>query len=218
MKNACSNEKIFIVSEQGSNLVEKFLQRKKEERETTEKNMLQALHKHEFVKACLYLVLYERKQVFPRGLGIDWNEPPSKSMIRITEIICLDKPEALSDVSDSSVNPIRYAAAMMYLLSESQPYKWLPKDFQTNSNLDANFIAHTLMMFGINKQDLEDYESMEDLIKGIQIEIYDDYNACSYCKKFKGKTYTLKNVPELPHKKCTSENGCSCGYLAIMKF
>jgi len=41
------------------------------------------------------------------------------------------------------------------------------------------------------------------------------YNACSYCYE-QLDTYPVDEVPPLPHKGCSHENGCRCFYIPVL--
>jgi hypothetical protein len=64
------------------------------------------------------------------------------------------------------------------------------------------------------KSHIAQHKENSDVIKSVEILTAPD--SCDECKKFAGKRYSLNNLPELPHEKCTHKNGCRCTVVPVV--
>lgn len=169
---------------------------------------LQAGHSRDAIAA---IVDYERTQVFPRGLGIDWNdESMAAALLPRTEAILQASPGILREVPPEALPALRVAAAMMHLTGENAAKAWLPADLVGHPRLDLDTAARMVLFHGSHAAELRELRA-----HGIKrVEILGSGDSCPTCAALEGKKFTLDKAPELPHPGCTHEKGCRCGYLA----
>jgi len=203
---------LYTLSDNGAEKANGYLQFKATEREKAENQCFEFLKSHKYKQALLATAKFEAKQVFQRGLGIDWKNYNPQNDISTLKIIFNCKPKILKNVNDDVLQHLRLAAGMTEIWGVNDGSKWLPKDFESNLRLKDDVAVRMVLFYGFNQRNLAEYKSIG--VKKVQISPTE--TSCSECKKFKGKIYTLRNAPELPHEGCTHELGCRCMYLPII--
>ncbi|MCG8096311.1 MAG: SAP domain-containing protein [Candidatus Thiodiazotropha endolucinida] len=212
MKKATNHISVFKCSEGGKVLVNDYLCRVKEERERAENEVLNLLKERLFKKSAKVVAGYEASQVFPRGLGIDWNSYSSESNVEILNAIFGKPPSILKDVDDRRIETLRFAAAMMHLWGANSASHWLPDDFDTGIYMENDVVARMLVFYASHQRQVKYYKQAG--VKTVEILTVDDSNTCSECKKLSKKKYRIDKVPELPNPNCTCKIGCRCTIVA----
>lgn len=214
MKKATSGLIVYICSAHGNKLAEEYLFSEKQKRIGVEQQVFKYLKKREFREASVTVASFEADQVFARGLGIDWKHHNPNRDIRILNTIFTNKPKILTRLEDDKLEELRLGAAMMALWGKSEAHQWLPLNFDTGLAFDNDTTARMFLFYAIHKATLEDYRH-SNVIKGVEIVAAQD--ACDACKKLAGIKYAFSEMPELPNEHCTSETGCRCIEIPIMK-
>ena len=72
------------------------------------------------------------------------------------------------------------------------------------------------------RADLSEYSTTTQALKRFQgnsrvkaVTVVSAFDACSYCYEQLG-TYSVDEVPPLPHKGCSHTNGCRCFYIPVL--
>jgi hypothetical protein len=181
-----------------------------ENRNKVEQQVIEYIEKRMFNDASMAVASYEAKQVFSRGMGIDWNHYDPKRQTEILNSIFNNKPEILSKLEDAKLESLRIGAAMMELWGDNSASKWLPPNFETGLSIDNDSAARMLLFNSQHEETLKGYaESGVDQY----VEILATPDSCESCKKLEGKRYELDKAPKLPNPNCTHEMGCRCVYL-----
>lgn len=206
--------RIISLTEAGIQKANEFLQFKLDERSEAEKSVLNFLENKDLQKACITMSEFEAKQVFPRGMGINWSSYNPKNDISALKEIFSTPPRILKDIKGDKIRQLQIAGAMGYLFGTSDNQRYLPSDFQTESHLSNEAAIRMMIFAGYHKRDMDGYLANEDVISGIQILACKD--SCEECKKLHGKVFKLREAPFLPNEKCTCEKGCRCTYLPVV--
>jgi hypothetical protein len=103
---------------------------------------------------------------------------------------------------------------MMILWGVNSAKKWLPTDLSLNLPFDNDTAARMVSFHALHNSHIAEYKKNRDVIKAVEILASPD--SCDECKKFAGKRYSLDNVPELPHEKCTHKHGCRCTTVPVV--
>jgi hypothetical protein len=191
-------------------IAEQFIAKHKAEREVAEAKSLDQLRLGDFQNAILTVAQFETKQVFPRGLGIDWTKPQVDSNVELLKAIFENHPKILAGLSETEWEPLRVATAMMHLWGTNKATKWLPTNFIGTPKFDHDTTARMVLFHGQHRRNMTDYLGKWEDLRIKKIEILGSSDSCPQCKKIAGKTYSIEKVPELPYEKCTHEMGCRC--------
>ncbi len=213
MKSLVKFSKIYSCSETGKKIARDYLDFRKEEEIVAEEKMVEALKKRDFKTATQIMIDYEKNQVFPRGMGIDWSQEEVENYLPILSMIFNDTPKILKDIPKEKLEPIRLLAGRNYLLGKSTKNS-LNELEQVSRKFNNDTCARMLLFYAINRKNLADFRNNPSIITGVKILTNDD--SCEECKKFENIKYRLSsNIPELPHPKCKHEYGCRCDYIAM---
>lgn len=200
---------VYICSDLGQELAEEYLAREKTNRQRTEKLVLSALFKHDFRKASKLVANFEANQVFPRGMGIEWNNYDTSQDVIVLKNIFTRKPKALANMDDEDLEPIRVAAGMFQLMwNKGQVANWLLENSKTDLDFEPDRFADMLFSYAKFNEVIQDCRKSG--YKYVEIYTCNDNLVCDSCKKISGKKHKLSEVPELPFDHCTSAEGCRC--------
>ena len=208
MRKATKNISLLKCSERARAVAKGYLVREKEKRSQTENKVLVALRVRDFDKACSTVVKYEAKQIFPRGLGIDWNNYDCRRDIAALKTIFNQRPAILKGINEECLDQLRIAAGMMHLWGTGSAKAWLPDNIQTGIHIDAESATRMFVFHASHQRNMQEYRDVG--AKSIEILGAGDSVTCSACRKIAGKKYKLRRVPELPYEKCKSAIGCRC--------
>lgn len=213
MKSAVAGLKILICSERGREIAEQYLSAEKTKRARLEEQVLEYLKQRKFKEASVTVAGYEAEQVFPRGIGIDWeNHNPARD-IEMLKLIFSGKPKILSRLNDDQLAALRLAAGMISLLGTNQGKEWLPPNFETGMAMDNDAAARMLFFYASHKANIASYRQ-GGVVK--EVEILAAQGSCETCKKMSGRKYRLNEVLELPYEHCIHEMGCRCTLIPVV--
>lgn len=196
-------------------IAERYVAEKKSAKDAAVAESLGLLRAKEFAMASLAVSRYETKQVFPRGMGIDWSSNNPSRDVQIMETMFSSRPKILDGLKDEEWGPLGVAAAMMHLWGVNMAHEWLPEEFEGVSRFDADTAARMLLFHANYKLDLARFREMG--VKKASIRGCGEAS-CKECQKLAGKTMPLTGLPELPHAGCTHEVGCRCRVSAEFDF
>lgn len=188
-------------------IAEKYVAGKKAAKDASVAESLALVRAKEFAKASLSVSRYEAKQVFSRGMGIDWSRNDPSRDVQVMKAMFSSRPKILDGLVEEEWEPLRVAAAMMHLWGESTAREWLPEGFAGVPRFDADTAVRMLLFHANHKLDLVRFREMG--VKKATIEGCGDAS-CEECRKMAGKTIPLAKIPELPHAACTHQVGCRC--------
>ncbi len=208
MKKSMAGLTILQCLPKGKEMAEEYLKTQNERRNHVEAQVLEYIKQGMYREACLAMGAFEAEQVFPRGLGTNWKNYNPDRDVDLLNLIFKDKPKILSGVTDDNLNILRVGASMMILWGVNSAKKWMPTDLSLNLAFDNDTAARMVLFHARYKSNIAQYKKNYDVVKSVEILTTSD--SCDECKKFAGKRYSLNNVPELPHEKCTHKYGCRC--------
>jgi hypothetical protein len=219
MQQAVSDLTLLQCSNQGQEVVERYQESEREKRTSLEQAVLDALRERDFRKAADLRVSYEAEQVFPRGMGIDWQDYSfSAADMAMLSTIFQHRPKVLAQLSDEQLEPLRLAAGM-YLLgwNRGQVSDWLPSDLETGLQVSNDAAAMLLHSYAKNLEEIRTArrQSRAGVFQYIvEIQTCSDGIVCEACRELASREYVPDDVPELPNERCRSEDGCRCWYSA----
>lgn len=196
---------IVECSPQARDLTSKYLDQKRVEKRATVTECLACLRNEDFAGACREVAQYEARQVFPRGVGVDWSKPGEVEARRL-KILFYARPKILADLPANDWKSLRVAAGMMLLWGLKTASDWLPDGFVGVSKFDSDTAAR-MLVFHVNfVVNMTDYREMG--VRTATISACED--SCEACHALNGKQLLLDEVPELPFYACTHAMGCRC--------
>lgn len=197
----------YICSDTGRKQAEAYLRMEEENRRSAQTRSLEFLCAGKLHDARLAVSEYERRQIFKRGVNVDWHLPPSHEDICRLRAILDARPSILKDVTAQGWDTLQKAAAMMHLWGEHSGLAWLPAGFVGASNHHPNTAVRMVMLAGMHQADLRQYRELGNIDVAISPCGED---SCPACKGIGGRKYHVSLVPELPYPACTSDMGCRC--------
>lgn len=197
---------IVQCTEKGRRIAERYLAQEAQKRASVEDQTFRALKKGKFYEASEMMAAFEARQVFSRGIGIDWNNYDPSRDVEMLEMIFAAQPNILSSLNNEQMEHLRPAAGMMYLWGISQATAWLPSSLETNLELDNDTAARMIMFYASHKRNIAGLRAAE--AKTVKILSADD--SCPSCKRLSESNHKISEVPELPYEKCTHRMGCRC--------
>ncbi len=215
MKEKTSQLAIWQCSEHGREIAEKYLDEENSKRKGVEQQVLEYLRQRKFKEASLAVAHFEVEQVFPRGLGIDWEHHDPTGDVAKLEFIFKTKPAILKQINEGALDAVRVGAGMMALWGTNSARKWLPVDLETGLVFDDDTATRMFLFLAIHQANLVSYRQ-SGVVKSV--EILSAPNSCDTCKGLSGKKYRLDKVPELPYEHCTHSMGCRCTLIPVVEF
>jgi hypothetical protein len=213
MKNAVGGLILVICSENGREIAEQYLSKEKLKQTRLEEQILEYLKQRKFREASIAVAAFEAEQVFPRGIGIDWNDHNPARDMELLKFIFDGKPKIISWLNDEQLALLRIAAGMILLLGTNNVQKWLPPNLQISGAMEPDVAVRMLLFYALHKRDIVKYRQ-SGVVK--KVEILADSSSCKACKKIEGKRFNLDEVIELPYEHCTHEAGCRCTLIAVL--
>jgi hypothetical protein len=165
-----------------------------------------------FKEASLVIASFEAQQVFPRGLGINWNNHNPASDIEVLKTIFTYKPKILSQLDNNLLETLRFAAGMDYLWGKNNSGEWLSPDFEIALAIDQVTAVRIFLSNAYYHRSITQYRT-SGVVNQVQIL---SKNCCENCMKLSGKKFLLNEAPELPFENCTREMGCNCTVIPIV--
>jgi hypothetical protein len=216
LEEAARTSKLLECTDRGRALAQEYLNRQKDIRFRAEHVVLDTLAKGEFAEAARLMGSFEAQQVFPRGMGIDWKNYQFDRDIRDLKRIFTAQPKILKGISAHHLSVLRLLAGMMLLWGTGRNENWIPLEFETGLPFDNETAARMLLFYGRSHTALDEYRS-SNVVEAVQVLAASD--SCPRCQALAAKKtkYHLDKAPELPYEKCTSEKGCRCVFVAVVK-
>lgn len=197
----------YICSEIGNKLVIEFIENEKIICKNMELDVIKALKHKDFLKASKSVAEYESKQVFSKGIGIDWKNYNSQRDIEILNFIFSSSPNILTGIKDELINNLRLVASFTHLCGTKNIKNYFDINIITSIKLDFNTSVRMLLSHASYLDRIKDYKAAN--INKTQI-IGCGNESCSECQKINNKIFNIEQTPTLPYDKCTNEKGCRC--------
>ncbi len=169
------------------------------------------LEAYRFSNATKIIAAYESRQVFTRGIGINWtasNDPTDS--VPALKIMFQSVPKILNGLSDIQIQQLRIAGSLAMLLGEKEVKEYLPTSVGWSHRLDPAEAARMIVFFANNERAKLRAQS-ENYFTGY-VNVLTSYDCCESCKPFSNKRYLASKAPELPHQHCTESRGCRCSF------
>jgi hypothetical protein len=195
----------YICSPAGREAAETYKLRKSAEKRDLQLQTADLLDAHDFAGASRVVCEYEARQVFARGIGVDW----STGTVGLSEVTAIyaARKAFLRKVSASDLENVRLLAALDDLWGE-----------EVSIFPDRNApVPGCRFPLGIAARQLRFHHSHSPgahTFPNSSLPIVMEYIAaegdCPSCAARNGKRFPPKQVPELPSDDCTCEEGCRC--------
>jgi hypothetical protein len=209
MDTATKNIEVFVCSEVGREISESFISEENNKREKAELLVVEALKNRAFETASKLVAEFEAQQIFPRGMGIDWEHYDAKRDIMILELIFSSYPKILKSVSKENIRVLQFFAAQMHLWGRNNVIKNQKAPKQIKSHLDINAASRMILFFALSKKNVLEYRKSG--MKKVKVVSYvNDSHVCDYCQSMHNSYYDIDNFPEVPLENCVSDIGCRC--------
>lgn len=207
MLSIVSDSRILICAGDGRVLAEEYLALKKDEKLRLERSLYLLLESGDLSEAAKALATYESSQVFPRGMGMNWDDAAPQLTNKLGTIF-REVPTMLNRESDDAISHLKLAAGMMELFGTGRARKWLPHNIQLRHDIDPEAAAR---MFVFHARHLERLAQLKEAgFRKVKVIGLSDSSHCANCQKINGRTYKIENAPELPYPQCSCVIGCRC--------
>jgi len=206
-RQAVVGSEMLRCTDAGRVLAEEYLVAEQRRRRQAEEESLQALKERRFRDAVRSVAEYEREQVFPRGIGLEWDRIDLDAWDATLRRIFTCRPSILAGVTKDRLEVLRVGAAMMELWGTNSCAAWLPEGFEAGTRFDANTAARMILFHGRHLRDLEEFRRIG--VKAVRV-LGCGKDSCEACRAIADKVYPLDRVPELPYPRCTHDIGCRC--------
>ncbi len=187
------------------------------ERAAAEDEVSHALAARDFRAASAAVATYEAKQPVARGMGIDWKNHNPTNDILVLEAIYSHIPTILTGVLPQAVEPLRFAAAMMYLWG-GHKRRWLPIDLPNGTHLRADAASRMFLFYGYSQRSIAGWKPLIESGAINRAEVTSCKDACKSCQRMIGGIYDVAGLPEFPHPNCKSDKGCRCSLSPVLVF
>jgi hypothetical protein len=208
MKALLGDRKFLVCSARGSEVAVQWRARMDAARRAAQEQVVTLLKARRFADAGRVVARYEASQVFARGLGIRWDQGADPAgVVPDLAAIFAGVPKILSRAGAEELEVLRVAAASSLLWGDRSEDRWLPEGFVSASGFD-NDVA--VRMYVFYARHVSEIERMRGIVRTVKLSPVDDHATCDACRALEGRTFALRNAPELPHPACTSPMGCRC--------
>lgn len=191
----------------GAVVVEKFHESEKEIQRQAEQETFLALTEERLKDACLSVAAFEASRLFPRGLGMNWQEYDCDRDLTVLQIIFSTPLKRLASFDQDTIFRLRVTASMMHLWGTNKPPACLPTDGR-----DLSVESRMLLSSALGAVSLQEIKRTR--IKRVQVLASGLPGICSICRSENGKVYPVEAAPVLPHENCTCKAGCCCLLIA----
>lgn len=208
VQRAVAGVTLLRCSAEGRQVAEEYLAQEQIRRERMEKEAIEALKSHRFRDASLAVASYEAKQVFSRGMGIDWRHYDPSNDVEILTAIFQQKPKRLAHLTDVQMEAVRIAAGMRVLgWTLGQATEWLEANRPDGLDVPRNVAVHTAESYARFVVEINRLRQLG--YKWVKVNTCNDNLVCEARKKLATRKHAINKIPELPYEKCTSEV-CRC--------
>jgi len=189
----------------GAILAEKFRESEKEIKGQAEQETILALTEGRLKDACLSVASFEASRVFPRGVGMNWQEYDCARDLTVLQIIFTADLKSLASLAQDTILRLRVTTALMHLWGTNKPAACQPTDGR-----DWSVESRMLLFLALGTISLNEMKKA-----GIRrVRVLGLEGACFSCRAENGKVYPINAAPVLPHEICTCQAGCNCMLLA----
>ena len=207
---------VYICTDEGRAIAEKDNELRKAQRLVCENTVKTALTKGNFGAAAQAVYTFEAAQVFPRGIGVDWNHQDSAQDENALRAIAACNIKALNALTREQLEQVRLNAGVRWLFGYS--YDDYPLPVETTDHLpDDGFRLTNAVISNARFHSVIDAcrKSQAQFPQVRHVIVYTHGNdplVCDECRKLTEREWMLDEAPELPYEKCTSgsESGCRC--------
>jgi hypothetical protein len=216
MNAATSGLVALVCTVEGRAIAEQYVAAQKADRQQCEDQVIALLRRFDFLGASKMVVAFEARQVFSRGVGIDWKHyDPKPDADMLGHIYTDQPPRILSGLDEYELAHLRQAAALMHLWGTNRCKKWLPKDFTVPLAMDVEAAARMISFRCLNEEALKGYRASR-AVAAVEVRGVNSDDTCAACKRLNGSRYALNKAIELPYEHCTSPMGCRCMWVAVL--
>jgi len=212
------NLHLYQCSEKGETLAITFLEHIKNEKSHLYRTVFELLKDKELSEAVKAVHDYETKQVFPKGMNVDWgNKLAMATDINKLRYIFDASPDQLAYLDDNVMSYLRAVASMFSLGigNVGECGKFLPEQLNTGSQynkIEAFLILH---LNAYNKFNLEEIgrtlryhnSSFKESPACIEITSWDS-GECKLCGRIVGKYLSVEEIPDIPPAGCKFPESC----------
>ena len=149
--------------------IEEYLKFKANERGEAEKKVKQLLENESYKMAIMVMAEYEAKQVFPRGLNIDWQSYNPTYDIAALKSVFINPPKILKNFDIRKHKPLFVAGAMKFIWGTGKGPEWIPENFKANLNMDTSSAAFMICTKLLHERNLANYRDNSNIISGVTI-------------------------------------------------
>jgi hypothetical protein len=209
-------EACWGITNRGAGIIDSYRIRKKAEKEDIEDKLLTLILGRLHPQAATLRAEYNSRQVFPPGLGCDWDNWDARRDVEILNAIRELTPDALADRSAVHLELARIMASFHYLCGSQVSARLRRRILadremehpEEDDNLESD--VRRLLNFAYGKVNLDEWKEMS--FKFVKI-LSCGGESCKACQEISKKKYPISEVPQLPHVACTDPRGCRCCYV-----
>jgi hypothetical protein len=127
------------------------------------------------------------------------------------------RPLILENVSDETLEHLRFAAGVASLLGNTRFRDYLPAGLKTGIKMDNDSSVRMLLFRASHECDMVHAR----LANARKVRLVaanwaaDFWGVCDYCKALHGKEWELDAAPEIPLNHCASKFGCRCIVVSV---
>jgi hypothetical protein len=209
-------EACWGTTSKGAELVDDYRSQKKSHQEELEDRILALVLNKLHDQASRLIADYNSKQVFPPGLGCSWTDRDTSHDVNILDTIRGLTPNILAGNSTTELEPARIIASLEYLFGSciSSRLNGLMiarlgiRSTEEKQHLDLQ--ARDLLSYAYGKTSLDEWKRRSVLFVRIS---GCGADSCEACQSISQQKYSISEIPQLPHEKCTNPAGCRCCYV-----
>lgn len=211
MEAIIGKRRLLVCSPAALEIATAYRERIKAARAEAERVCLEHLDAGRFREAAMAIAQFEAKQLFARGIGIDWKTYNPRVDVRILELIYSCVPGILRGIRPDAIAPLQRAAAMNLLCGTSR-WPGLPSKLATGIHLNAPAASRMCLFFARQRWQLEELFGPNAYGRPMptRVATVGDSRTCQECAALKDIRFPADKIPEIPHPACTSAEGCRC--------
>lgn len=207
---ATADMKLYVCTESGKRIAEKYLSSREAERKDYGTRVLNLVIDGQYKKAVEVARQYYEPEMDLReneNFGLNNDAYDLKKITWATE----STPGILSKMDTDLLGKLRLAYIMSIFAPLDIVYS-IPKDTPTGIPLDLETSLRMFSFYIDSKIERLQFEA--EGVKRLEVLACND--SCSQCKKLNGKRFKISEAPELPNPSCTDPCGCRCTFLAVI--
>jgi len=227
MRSLVVGLKVYKCSEEAKSIADCYLTDEKENDLLFENKIICFLNDNKIREALLLKKDNELRKVFPQPKLFyfqeynyndsiaSWSNYDPKDDLERLEFTIKARPKILSSLNEGQMRQVCFVAALSFFMDNRKFIKALPDELNNVPHIDKATAVNLVISYVYQMYKLEQWRKDKNLnIKYVEIRPIKDDSSCEVCKSLYGKIFNIKDVPEIPHKDCTSICGCRCVLLA----